>query len=81
MSNFSSYAVGRSDPGQSHFTITPGASALNPRPRAIYANTAGTVTVEDATGVSVVYNVLAGQVLPFSAVKITAATATVIGWV
>jgi uncharacterized protein YjdB len=41
---------------------------------------AGTATLEDEGGVSITYTLAAGEVLAFRAVKVTAATATLIGW-
>lgn len=78
--NFATHAVGLDAPCGRHFAITPGAGALTPRPRAIYCEAAGTATIEDAQGTSLVYTLAQGQILPFRAVKITAATATLIGW-
>lgn len=68
-------------PIERHYAVTPGASALDPRPRALRIGGAGTVTVEDSAGVSVVYDCAAGEVLVFRAVKVTAATATgIVAW-
>ena len=71
---------GLTNPGRRHRTITPGADLLNPMPRVLYANTAGTVTVVDELGTSVVSNVTARPILPFRAARITAATASIIAW-
>lgn len=62
-----------------HGVVTPGDEPLSPRPDVLYVNASGTVTIEDENGTSVTYNVFAGQFLPISPVKITAATATIIG--
>lgn len=77
---FSSYASGMSSPADKHFTITPGAAEMAFRPRAIRCDVAGSATLVDAAGVSVTYNLAAGEVLAFRAVKVTAATATLVGW-
>lgn len=69
-------------PCERHVAITPGAGDLDPRPRAIFCGGAGDVTITDQAGVSVTYAVQAGQILPFRAVKVTAATASgLVGWV
>ena len=62
-----------------HWQITPGPDPLTPRPHVLYFNSDGDVTIEDEMGVSVTYSVTKGTFFPFSPVKITAATATVIG--
>jgi hypothetical protein len=49
-------------------------------PRSIYCEAAGTITVQDLDGTSLTYTLVQGQILPFRARKITAATATVYGW-
>lgn len=68
-------------PGENHAAVTPGAAALDPRPRALFVGGAGDVTIEDQRGVSVTYTVAAGAVLPFRGVKVTAATATnIVAW-
>ena len=77
---FASYSSALSTPGMKHFAITPSASEMAIRPRAIRCDVAGTATLVDDDGVSVTYTLAAGEVIPFRAVKITAATATLIGW-
>lgn len=71
-------------PADRHFSITPNDSTdLTVTPRAIYVGGAGTLTMLDQNGGSVQYTVLAGQVLPFRATRVTATgtTATgLIGW-
>lgn len=69
-----------SSPGLRHYTVTPGASDLDPKPRSLRANTSGTITIEDIDGTSIEYNVTQGEVIPFRGHKITAATAVVIAW-
>lgn len=67
-------------PALRHYTITPGASDLNPRPRALYVKAAGNATISDGT-TSVEYTDLTvGMILPIEAQKVTAATATLIAW-
>ncbi len=78
---FSNHAVTRESPGQRHWTIVPHATQpLDPRPRVIYAATAGTVTIRDAAGTALAYAMAAGEILPFSAYGITESTATLYGW-
>lgn len=78
--NFANHFKRLDSPGGVHFAITPGPGDINPRPRVLYCNVAGTATLVDETGASLVYNLTAGQLLPFRAVKVTAATATIFGW-
>ncbi len=77
---FASYSSGLDSPGTRHFAITPSANDLNPRPRSLYCEAAGTVTIQDADLNSLTYTLQQGQVLPFRGRRITAATATVYGW-
>lgn len=67
-------------PATKHYVVTPGAAVLDPLPRVLYANSDGTMTVEDEDGTSVVYNVGTGSMIPFRGTKITAATAQIIAW-
>lgn len=70
-------------PAVKHFPITPDNDADIPvRPRVLIALTNGNVAVRDVFGVAVIYPMLAGQVLPFSAVRVlaTGTTATCVGW-
>lgn len=77
---FKGQSTKRNDPAVSWFTITPGASALANRPRKLYCAVAGNATMEGSDGTSVAFNgLLAGQVYDLSPVKVTAATATLIG--
>jgi hypothetical protein len=63
-----------------HYPIVPGPGALDPRPDVLYVLASGNATLEDEYGVAVTYPLVAGQILPFSFNKVTAATATLIGW-
>lgn len=78
--NFGNLASGLDSPARSHRLITPGTGVIAPLPRCIYCNTAGTVTMEGADGVALTYTVTEGQIIPFRARRITAATATVFAW-
>lgn len=66
-----------------HQTISPSASVLNPIPSGLYVATDGSVTIVMANPLgaetSITYPVSAGAFLPIRPLKITAATATVIG--
>lgn len=71
-----------STPAREFFLITPSADILDPAPKALRADSVGTITfqaVDSATTVTV--NVQAGEILPVQAIKVTAATATVHGLV
>lgn len=52
------------------------------RPRVIFCAAAGTAVMRDSAGTNVTYTLEAGQILPFSPVRIlaTGTTATLIGW-
>lgn len=81
---YKNFPVGRSDPGMKHFTITPSNTVdLTVRPRVIYCQTAGNVVLVDALGVELTYALVAGQILPFSPVRVkaTGTTATIYGWI
>lgn len=67
-------------PATRHYTVTPAATVMSPRPRFLYISADGDVTIKDELDNAVTYTVVAGQVLNFSPTKITAATATVIAW-
>ena len=69
-----------STPAREFFLITPSANILNPAPKALRADTAGTITFQAIdSSASVTVNVLEGEILPVQAIKVTAATATVHG--
>jgi len=59
--------------------ITASASPQDPRPRALYIDTAGTMDIEneDATTEAGI-NLVAGTVVPFQAYKITAISGAII---
>ena len=78
---FQSTATGISGPANRHFAITPADEDLAIRPRAIYVSADGNVVIRDDEGPDITYAVTAGQIIPFRAVQIRAATtATVVGW-
>lgn len=78
---FGSHSVGMDSPATRHFAITPADADLAIRPRVLRCSVAGTVVVRDETGTDVTYTMVAGEILPFRAVQVRAAsTATVVGW-
>jgi hypothetical protein len=80
---YASHARGLESPAQRHFTITPtnGVDLPN-RPRVLKVLTDGAVALRDTAGVVIAYQVVAGEVLQFSAVGVeaTGTTATLVGW-
>ncbi|GGW22806.1 hypothetical protein GCM10011452_06890 [Gemmobacter lanyuensis] len=80
---FQLHAQGLESPATQHFGIVPSDTAfLATIPRALYANTSGTATLEDRAGAVITYNLIAGQILPFRAVRVraTGTSAALIGW-
>lgn len=77
---FQTMTSGLDSPAVHHYTVTPGAGDLPFIPRAIYCGAGGTATIVDVDGTSVTYTLVAGQILPLRATKVTAATATLIAW-
>ncbi len=81
MTTYSKYNNGVSDPAREVFLITPSANILDPVPKAIRADTAGTVTFVAADSTtSVTLNVVAGEILPVRPKLITASTAVIHGF-
>ena len=66
--------TGSMDPARNGYTIVPGPEALNPPVKALWANVAGTVTVEGADGSSIELVVSAPGPVDFAPVKVTAWT-------
>ena len=66
-------ATGLDSPAIRHYTITPGAGDLSYVTRAIRCDADGTATIVDGGGTSITYNLVAGEILPIRAVKVTAA--------
>ncbi len=80
---YQTHARGLSSPGARHAAVTPNDAAdLVPRPRVLFVLTSGTLALMDETATVLAYPVSAGQVLPFSAVRVmqTGTTATCVGW-
>jgi hypothetical protein len=81
--NFKSHQRSLESPGDRHKRIVPSDTAVVvPRPRALWCEVEGTVAIEDRDGTVLTYTLMAGQVLPFRAVRVraTGTTATVYGW-
>lgn len=78
---FSTLNSGLESPANRHFAITPADSDLAIKPRALCVTADGTLVIRDEGGVDITYNVTAGQIYPFRAIQVRAATtATVVGW-
>lgn len=70
------------DPAESHALLAADSNTdLTPRPRALYCQEAGTITVRDINGVDLPYTLSAGQYIPFRGVRVTAiSSGTFYGW-
>ncbi|UWQ77598.1 hypothetical protein K3725_09705 [Leisingera sp. S132] len=80
---FDGWMRGLESPATHHFSIAPQDGAdLSPRPRVLRVLTAGDLALRDEGGTVIVYPVLAGETIGFSAVGVeaTGTTATVVGW-
>lgn len=83
MDPYASLLRGLESPATRHYPITPADGVdLAIRPRVIRALTEGNVAIRDANEVIIIYPVLAGDLIQFSAVGVeaTGTTATVVGW-
>lgn len=70
---FASHGKTLESPATRHWQLTANASAdVDPRPRAIYCKADGTITLRDEAGTDLAYDLIAGAVLPFRALRITA---------
>ncbi len=81
--NFKSHQRSLESPGDRHAAVVPSDTLpLDPRPRALWCQVDGDVVIEDRDGTVLTYTLVAGQVVPFRAVKVraTGTTATVYGW-
>jgi hypothetical protein len=67
--NFVSYQKGLESPADVHTAVTFDVD-IDPKPRALRFNAAGTVSIQDAAGTSRSYTVAAGEVLPFRAKRV-----------
>lgn len=80
---FSSQSRGLTSPATQHFAIAPADGVdLPTRPRVLRVLTSGDVALRDADDTVIIYPVVAGETLQFSAVGVeaTGTTATLAGW-
>lgn len=80
--NFRQNSLEVQAPATSHFAITPGASALAKIPRTIYVGNGGNLEVT-MDGVTIVYAVQSGAILPMRPTHILASNTTatgIVGW-
>lgn len=78
--DFSNLARGLTSPGVYHATLTATVAEIDPKPLVIRCDAAGTATLVDAAGVSIAYNLAAGERIDWRPTKFTAGTATLIAW-
>jgi hypothetical protein len=74
--DFKNFTVSPESPALDAFTITPSATALTVRPRALLIGVGGTITVTTWRGTSLTLTVTSGQILPLVVTHVTAATAS-----
>jgi hypothetical protein len=82
INNFRQNSVETQSPAVSHFAITPSADELAVVPRAVYVGGGGNLNVT-MDGVTVLYAVQSGAVLPIRPSHILAASTTatgIVGW-
>lgn len=80
--NFESATASLTSQGVQHILLAASGADLALRPKAIYCQSAGTITLEDESQVALPYTLAAGQVLPFRPLKVTAISGgTFYGWV
>ncbi|WP_264212297.1 spike base protein, RCAP_Rcc01079 family [Leisingera thetidis] len=80
---FKNHQRGLESPATEHFQITPADGAdLDPCPRVLRVTGSGDLALRDAAGQVLIYNVVAGETLCFSArgIEATGTTASVVGW-
>ena len=80
---FKSHHRGMESPAARHFAITPSDAAdLSVLPRVLYCVQAGTAVIRDREGADLSYTLVAGQILPLSALRVlaTGTSATLYGW-
>lgn len=70
----------RIDPARGHKLVAASADETAVRYYALYAETAGSVTLVDDHGQALSYTLAQGQTLDFSPARITAVTGTIYGW-
>lgn len=77
---YSGQRRGLTSPGVYHATLVADAGDIDPFPRAIRCDVAGTAVLEDAAGTPITYNLLAGERIDWRPTKFTSGTATLIAW-
>lgn len=78
---FFSVPKGLEAPGDRHYQISASGVALSPKPRGVWCQAAGSLTVEDDQGTSLSYTMAQGAVLGFRPHKVTAiASGTFYAW-
>lgn len=82
MDEFSSHQAGLEAPAMRHRELVANAAADIPlRPRAIYCQAPGTITLRDEDGIDLPYTLEAGQVLSVRALRVMGITGgTFYGW-
>jgi hypothetical protein len=77
----SDYYLSKMAPQRRHATAVPSDVTSYTNINGLFVTVAGNLVIEDEDGVTITYPVVAGDILPFRATKIKAATtATVILW-
>lgn len=77
---FAGHQTGLDSPAFQFFLISPSGALLDPTPRAIRADAAGTVTLRAVgSGFEVTVTMAAGEILPVRAAVVSAASMTVHG--
>jgi hypothetical protein len=69
---FANHQSGLESPFRHHYQVAASANDLNPRPRTLRCDVAGTATLVDEGGTSLTYNLVAGEVIAGRIVKCTA---------
>lgn len=79
---FANHREGLESPATRHWLLVANAGAdLDPKPRGIYCQAAGQITIRDEAGTDLAYDLDKGGQLPFRGVRITAiASGTFYGW-
>lgn len=78
---FEGFTRGLESPASKHFDIVADAgNDLDPRPRVLRCQADGNITIRDDEGVDKTYGCVAGEVLTFSPVRVTALTGAFVGW-
>ena len=71
---FGEHMAGLDSPALRCKTVAASALEIDPRPRAIRCDVAGSITIEDEDGTTSTLNIAAGEILPVRPLKVTAIT-------